>query len=103
MLCIRNAQVCNWRYVLCIFIYVRATSILLTNIRQCPALPLHSTYLFQAIFKLQNTLDIPVSTMSLQLGMRRYGRLTDFLSWLGAYRHPVSNPGNLMATLHNQC
>ncbi|KAG2739275.1 hypothetical protein P692DRAFT_20382129 [Suillus brevipes Sb2] len=32
MLCIRNAQVCDWRFVLCIFIYVRFTSMLLTNI-----------------------------------------------------------------------
>ncbi|KAG2743278.1 hypothetical protein P692DRAFT_20177955 [Suillus brevipes Sb2] len=75
MLCIQNAQVCDWRYALCIFLYVRATSMLLTIIRQRPALPLRSTYFFLTVFELQNTPDIPVSTMSLQLGMRRYGRL----------------------------
>jgi hypothetical protein len=74
MLSIRNAQVCDWRYVLCI-IYVRATLMLLTNIRQRPALPLPSSCFFQTVFELQNTPDIQVSTMSLQLGMRRYGRL----------------------------
>ncbi|KAG2748759.1 hypothetical protein P692DRAFT_20930440 [Suillus brevipes Sb2] len=52
MLCIQNAQVCDWRYVLCIFIYGRATLILPTNIRQRPALPLHFTYFFQTVFKL---------------------------------------------------
>ncbi|KAG1734369.1 hypothetical protein EDD22DRAFT_925852 [Suillus occidentalis] len=74
-LCIRNAQIRDWRYVLRIFIYVRATLMLLTNIQQRPALPLPSTYFFQTAFELQNTPDIPISTMSFQLGMRRYGRL----------------------------
>ncbi|KAG2745444.1 hypothetical protein P692DRAFT_20741938 [Suillus brevipes Sb2] len=80
-------------------IYVRATSMLLINIRQRPALPLHSTYSFKTVFELKNTRDIPVSTMSLQPGMRRYGRL---IGELGAYRYPVSNAVNLMATLHNR-
>ncbi|KAG2745454.1 hypothetical protein P692DRAFT_20741945 [Suillus brevipes Sb2] len=81
-------------------IYVRATSMLLTNIRQRPALPLHSTYFFQTVFELLTTPNIPVSTMSLQLGIRRYGRL---IGELGAYRYPVSNAGNLTSTLHNRC
>ncbi|KAG1738577.1 hypothetical protein EDD22DRAFT_335722 [Suillus occidentalis] len=45
--------------VLCIFIYVRVTLMLLTIIRQRPAPPLHSTYFFRTVFELQNTPYIP--------------------------------------------